>query len=106
MRIYTQQEWEAETAKHKKIEETSDFDNACLRFRQICSEIGLLIGDENFKGGYDDMLTLYNHDAYKTDKGVQLAIAWSGCNELCKYEANNIGLGSPDWWFRCWSNVD
>ena len=92
MKIYTQQQWEAETAPY----------NACQYFRQICHEIGELINDPNFKGGYDDMLIFYNHDAYKTDKGLQLAIAWSGCNDLCKYEANKLGINSPEWWYKCW----
>ena len=104
MKIYTQQEWEVEVSKNKKEINTVDFDNACQVFRQICSQIGELIEDENFKGGYDDMMTFYNHPAYKTDKGLQLAMAWSGCNDLCKYEGNKIGLNSPEWWYKCWEN--
>ena len=104
MKIYTQQEWEAEVAKNKKEIDTTDFDNACQVFRQICSQIGTLIGDENFKGGYDDMMTFYNHPSYRTSEGLQLAMAWSGCNDLCKYEGNKIGLGSPEWWYKCWEN--
>ena len=106
MKIYTQQEWNNEVSKNKKAIDNTDFNNACQMFRQICSQIGTLIEDENFKGGYDDMLTFYNHEAYKTDKGVQLAIAWSGCNDLCKYEASKIGLDSPEWWYRCWSDIN
>lgn len=102
MKIFTQQEWEAEIAKKEK--NTTDFYNACQTFRQICSEIGKLINDENFKGGYDDMITFYNHSSYKTSEGMQLAIAWSGANDLCKYEANKLGIGSPEWWYRCWEN--
>lgn len=78
------------------------FNNACVYFRQVCQEIGELINEPNFKGGYDDMITFYSHSAYKTDTGMQLAIAWSGCNDLCRYEANKIGLGSPEWWYKCW----
>lgn len=57
-----------------------------------------------FKGGYDDMITFYSHNAYKTSECMQLAIAWSGCNDLCRYEANKIGLGSPEWWYKCWED--
>lgn len=104
MKIYTQQEWEAEVTKNKKQIDTTAFNTACSYFRQICKEIGNLIGDNQFKGGYDDMISFYNHEAYKTDKGVQLAIAWSGCNQLCKYEGELIGLSSSEWWYKCWQN--
>lgn len=86
------------------IKNTTAFDTACEYFRQICGEIGFMIGDDNFKGGYDDMPIFYAHESYKTDRGMQLAIAWSGCNDLCKYEASKLGIGSPEWWYRCWSS--
>lgn len=82
----------------------TDFNNACIYFKQICQEIGELINDPDFKGGYDDMIVFYNHQKYKTDKGMQLAIAWAGCNDLCRYEANKLGIGSPQWWYKCWNN--
>ena len=82
---------------------TEEFDRACEYFRQICGEIGDLMGVENFRGGYDDMPVFYAHDAYKTDKGMQLAIAWSGCNDFCNHEAAKLGLGSPEWWYKCWN---
>lgn len=81
-----------------------DFNKSCLYFKQICHQIGALINDPNFKGGYDDMIEFYDHPAYKTSQGVQLAIAWSGSNDLCRYEANKIGLGSPEWWYKCWED--
>ena len=79
-----------------------EFDKACEYFRQICGEIGALMGVEDFKGGYEDMPVFYAHESYKTDKGMQLAIAWSGCNDFCNHEAAKIGLGSPAWWYKCW----
>lgn len=100
-----QQEIEWYKNHYKQVQiNTTDFDNACQVFRQICSKIGELIGDENFKGGYDDMMTFYNHASYKTNEGMQLAIAWSGANQLCKYEANKLDIGSPQWWYKCWNN--
>jgi hypothetical protein len=41
------------------------------------------------------MTIFYSHESYKTDKGIQLAIALSGCNEYCNHEAKKIGLNSP-----------
>ena len=95
MKIYTQQEWKIEVAKNKKEINTSDFETACSYFRQICQEIGKEISNPEFKGGYDEMVNFYNHSSYKTDRGLQLAIAWTGCNDLCKYESEKIGLTSP-----------
>ena len=103
MKIYTQKEWEKQMSLNKKEVDKSSFDSACGHFRQICHEIGELIGNNDFKGGYDDMLVFYASDAYKTDKGLQLATAWAGVNELCKYEAYKLGMGSPAWWHKCWS---
>lgn len=102
MKIYTKKQFEAQQNATKTVIDYTGFITACEYFRQICGEIGELIGDSEFKGGYDDMPIFYAHDAYKTDKGVQLAIAWYGVNDLCKYEASKLGIGSPDWWYRCW----
>lgn len=102
MKIYTQKEWK--NMEKSALKNTADFDNACNQFRQICHEIGILIDDDDFRGGYDDMVGFYEHESYKTDKGLQLAIAWSGCNDLCKYEAGKLGIGSPEWWYRCWQS--
>lgn len=105
MKIYTKQEFEAHrNAYMSNIIDSSGFETACEYFRQICGEIGELIGDSEFKGGYDDMPIFYAHKSYKTDKGVQLAIAWAGVNDLCKYEASKLGIGSPDWWHKCWED--
>ena len=87
---------------HAPVIDTTEFDKACEYFRQICGEIGALMGVEDFKGGYEDMPVFYAHESYKTDKGMQLAIAWSGCNDFCNHEAAKIGLGSPAWWYKCW----
>lgn len=102
MKIYTKEQFEAQQNAMKTVINDTGFMTACKYFRQICGEIGELIGDSEFKGGYDDMPIFYAHASYKTDKGVQLAIAWAGVNDLCKYEASKLGIGSPDWWYRCW----
>ena len=96
-------QWHDENNKTEQIDKTQ-FNKACSYFRQICQEIGTLIGNNNFKGGFQDMTIFYSHESYKTDKGMQLAIAWSGCNEYCNHEAKKIGLNSPQWWYICWQN--
>ena len=104
--LYSDQQQIQWYKNHNQIIEldTTNFDNACSYFRQICQQIGTLINEPNFKGGYDDMITFYSNNQYKTDEGMQLAIAWSGCNDLCRYEANKIGLNSPEWWYKCWQD--
>lgn len=102
MKIYTKQEWDERINPIIKNKNTSNFETACSYFRQICKEIGQEISNPEFKGGYDEMVNFYNHSSYKTDRGLQLAIAWAGCNDLCKHEAKKIGLTSQQWWYRCW----
>lgn len=82
--------------------DTSAFDSACEAFKSVCSEIGALIGDTNFKGGFDEMLIFKDSPIYSTIEGLQLSISWSAANELCKYEGSKIGLFQPDWWYKCW----
>ena len=31
------------------------FDSACQQFRAVCAQIGVAIGNENFRGGFDEM---------------------------------------------------
>ena len=81
---------------------TEDFENACAQFRQVCAEIGTLIGVENFRGGFEDMPVFYAHPSYRTIQGLCLATAWKGLDTLCTYEGSKIGLGQPQWWYRCW----
>lgn len=80
----------------------TDFNNACQKFRQVCTAIGVLIGVSDFKGGFDEMEEFQNSEASGTMDGIRLAIAWSASNELCKYEGSKVGLGQPDWWYKCW----
>ena len=78
------------------------FDNACEQFRGVCRMIGNAIGDANFKGGFDEMAIFQQSSAFDSLSGIQLAVAWSASNELCKYEGSKIGLGQPEWWYECW----
>ena len=84
--------------------DTADFENACTLFRNVCSQIGSAIEDAEFHGGFDEMIAFQQSPVYNTLRGVQLALAWSAANELCKYEGAKIGLGQPDWWYRCWES--
>ena len=80
----------------------TDFDNACAMFRAVCSKIGAMLGVEDFRGGFDEMLIFQQSETFKTLEGLHLAMEWSAANELCKYEGAKIGLGQPQWWHECW----
>jgi hypothetical protein len=80
------------------------FEAACAQFRTLCAAIGEFIGDAEFKGGFDEYTEFATSEAYAQNpvKGNELAIQWSALNELCKYEGAKIGLGQPEWWYKCW----
>lgn len=78
------------------------FRTACTQFRDICEQIGTAIGAPDFRGGFDEMVQFQQSAAYGTVEGLQLAVAWSAANELCKYEGQKLGYGQPDWWYECW----
>ena len=88
--------------------EPTPFETACAQFRALCSEIGIFIGDSEFKGGFDEYASFAASAAYAQNpvKGNALAIQWSALNELCKYEGAKIGLGQPGWWYACWSAAE
>lgn len=85
----------------------SPFESACAQFRTLCEAIREFIGDPEFKGGFDEYAVFATSEAYASNpvKGNALAIQWSALNELCKYEGSKIGLGQPDWWYACWSQI-
>ena len=84
----------------------TEFDAACVQFRSVCAQIGQAIGDEDFRGGFDEMAEFQRSAAFNSLEGLQLAVAWSAANELCKYLGGKIGLGQPDWWYECWKGVE
>ena len=82
------------------------FDAACAKFREICATIGEAIGEAGFKGGFDEMVVFQQSEIYGTTAGLQLAVAWQACNELCKYEGHKLGFDQPGWWYECWRQVE
>ena len=80
----------------------TDFNAACAKFREVCAEIGELIGVADFKGGFDEMAEFQASEAAHSEAGIALAVQWIAANELCKYEGGKVGLGQPEWWYKCW----
>lgn len=83
---------------------TVKFDEACEQFRGVCAQIAQFTGIENFHGGFDEYASFMQSEAFQSNPvaGLTLAMLWSGANEYCVYEGAKIGLGQPDWWYRCW----
>ena len=55
MKIITPEEWAAKEAARRTSSgpDTTDFDNACQQFRDICHQIGQAIDQPDFKGGFE-----------------------------------------------------
>lgn len=82
-----------------------EFNSACAQFRQVCSQIKAAANLESFTGGFDEMVEFQRAPIYSTVVGLQLAIAWSAANELCKYTGSKVGYGQPEWWYKCWEEA-
>lgn len=85
-----------------------EFQSACADFRTVCGAIGQFLGIDNFHGGFGEMASFASSDAYQANPvlGNTLAIQWSAMNESCKYFGSKIGLGQPDWWYKCWEETE
>ena len=105
---HTQEWFDEHTPEPEPIPEPdrTDFDAACSQFRTVCAQIAEAADLPGFRGGFDEMVEFQQTAVYGTVAGLQLAIAWSALNELCKYEGNKIGLGQPQWWYECWASED
>ena len=86
----------------------AQFKVACKMFRDVCAQIGEFIGDDGFRGGFEEYGKFINSSSAKSSKASAslLASMWSGANEYAKYEASKIGMGAPEWWYKCWSYTD
>lgn len=94
-------------AEAKKPDETS-FRIACKMFVNACNKIRTFIGNNSFKGGFEDygMFIMSSASQQNPSQAALLAAEWSGCNTYCVYEAGKIGLASPEWWYKCWELND
>ena len=82
----------------------TNFNNVCQIFKSVCHQIGTFIGNPDFKGGFDEYTEFITAEATQENpaQASLLASMWSGANEYAKYEGEKIGLGQPDWWYKCW----
>ena len=94
--------WEEPVIHTPITPDTTEFDAACVSFRAVCAEIGNLIGNPDFKGGFDEMAEFETSEAALTAAGIALAVKWMAADKLCTYLASKLGIGQPEWWYRCW----
>lgn len=80
---------------------SQDFRLACEAFRNLCQAIGALINQPSFQGGYDDFLALDEEDATAI-REAGLDSRFALIDNWANYEAQKIGLGRPEWWYKCW----
>lgn len=80
----------------------TDLRAAFVTFRKVCEDIGQLLGEPNFKGGFDEMDVFEASPYAKTTEGICLAIRWGAADKRCTYEAKKVGIGQPQWWKLCW----
>lgn len=98
--------WENKTTENTI--DDADFKKACVLFRDVCRQIGEFIGEEDFKGGFEDYGKFISSTAAKSAKASAslLASMWNGANEFAKYEGSKLGYGQPEWWYKCWEYTD
>lgn len=79
-------------------------DAAYVNFRAVCSAIGTLIGNENFRGGFDEISSFADSEAAQSQAGIVLSLKLTFADKQCTYEAAKLGIGQPQWWNECWNN--
>lgn len=79
----------------------SDLDLACLLFRETCTRIGEVLGIHNFRGGYDEILSINKTQQTKLRReGLLERLTF--VNSFCNHEANKVNMEAPKWWYHCW----
>lgn len=78
-----------------------DFDLACEKFRNTCTQISAILG-QPFNGSYDDIEKYKDDSNAQTPEMQKLRDDLDLYNNLCIHEGNKIGLPPPYWFFKCW----
>ncbi len=68
----------------------AEFEAACENFRSVCKEIGKLLNNPNFTGGFDEMSEFENSEAAQSNKGIILSVKWMAADKLCTYLASKL----------------
>lgn len=106
-KIIAQQEiLDANGLKHyDENADRTDFNAACQNFKEVCRRIGNVIGNDQFKGGFDEAISFVTGDFFQQNQTEATALfaLWLGCDKACTYAAKKLGIGQPKWWKICWN---
>lgn len=111
MKYKTREQSQQETLKKRldamqtpRSTDPAAFDAACGAFKEVCAQIKEFAGFDDFKGGFEEAMAFLQCAAFAADKaqGTYLFSLWQGADKAVTYEAGKIGLGQPEWWYRCW----
>lgn len=102
--LKTPEEIAAFEAENPVMADRSALEAAYANFRTVCSAIGSLIGNSEFKGGFEEIPTFANSDAAQSQQGIILSLQLTFADKQCTYEAAKLGIGQPQWWNECWNN--
>jgi hypothetical protein len=97
---------EIEAEAHKP--DDTAFKLASRSFRNVCAQIGQFIGDDSFRGGFEDYDKFINSPVAQSAiaQASMLASMWSGANEYLKYEGRKLGYEQPENFYKCWEYSD
>jgi len=100
----TDEQIAAYEAEHTVTVDRTALDAAYTNFRAVCSAIGTLIGNADFKGGFDEISSFADSEAAQSQAGIILSLKLTFADKQCTYEAAKLGIGQPQWWNECWNN--
>jgi hypothetical protein len=85
-----------------------EFEKACAYFRGVCSEISEFIGEPDFRGGFDEIPEFEASPKVAREplEALMLSAKLNWANEQCVMRGAKIGLGQPDWWYKCWETSE
>lgn len=77
---------------------------AWKQFRKSVYALQEFLHDPTFMGGFDEDYKVRESSYTKADKltAVELVEEWHGANDKAVYRSGLIGLGQPEWYFKCW----
>ena len=83
----------------------TDYETCLSLFKETCMKIRAATEYKEFRGGYDECVTLSLDPRYFNDSSIEaLSRQMTALNSACNYEAGKLGSVSPDWWKECWKD--
>lgn len=102
--LKTPEEIAAYEDEHAETVDRTALEAAYANFRAVCSAIGTLIGNPDFKAGFEEIPSFADSEAAQSQQGIILSLKLTFADKQCTYEATKLGIGQPQWWNECWNN--